>query len=90
MLELQVENIKCAGCANTIRKAVGEDDRVRGVDVDIDNQIVRVDAEEDAREQAVATLARLGYPLAGSVKGLSSAGAKARSFVSCAIGRIND
>jgi copper chaperone len=32
----------------------------------------------------------MGYPLVGSVAGLKAAASKAKSFVSCAVGRIDN
>jgi copper chaperone len=40
------------------------------------------------RGEVAAALARLGYPEKGSVEGLRSAAAAAKSFVSCAVGRF--
>ena len=42
------------------------------------------------REQVVIALAKMGYPEVGSVEGMKAAAAKAKSFVSCAIGRIDN
>ena len=87
---ITVENIKCGGCASTIRTKLLSDARVRDVDVDIQGGAVHVQGEASARPDVVAALARLGYPEAGSVEGLKSAAAKAKSFVSCAVGRIDN
>lgn len=86
---IEVENIKCGGCANSIRKSLTEKvDGVASVDVDIDNQVVTVEAGNDARNALVAALLAGGYPEQGSVEGLKAASARARSFVSCAVGRV--
>jgi copper chaperone len=86
---IEVENIKCGGCANTIRRKLLEDARIQQVAVDIEGQTVTVEAEEDVTADAVRILAASGYPRRGSVEGLSSVKAKAASFVSCAIGRLD-
>lgn len=88
--EIAVENIKCGGCANTIRSRLLEDARVTGVEVDIVAGLVRVQGEPAARPDLVTKLARLGYPEVGSVEGLKAAAARAKSFVSCAVGRIDN
>ena len=49
-----------------------------------------VEAAADVRHDVATTLARLGYPEKGSVEGLKSVAAVAKSFVSCAIGRLSD
>ena len=85
-----VENIKCGGCANTIRGKLVEQQLAREVEVDIAQGRVHVEGNPEWRDQVVTALARMGYPEVGSVEGLKSAAAKAKPFVSCAIGRIDN
>ena len=85
---IEVENIRCGGCANTIGKQLGKIDGVAGVNVDIENGRVAVEAGDDSRAELVAALLASGYPEKGSAEGISAATAKARSFVSCAIGKV--
>ena len=85
---IEVENIRCGGCANTIGKQLRKIGGVAGVEVDIENGRVAVEAGEDCREKLVATLLASGYPEKGSAEGIKAASAKARSFVSCAIGKV--
>ncbi len=89
-LQFEVDNMKCGGCANTIETALRADPRLKNVAVDLQRHVVTVDAAADVRHDVAATLARLGYPEKGSVEGLKSAAAVAKSFVSCAIGRLSD
>lgn len=86
--QIQVENIKCGGCANSIHKQLIQLDGVEVVDVDVANGTVNIQGDQGQREQVVQALVKLGYPETGSVDGLQAAGAKAKSFVSCAIGRL--
>jgi copper chaperone len=85
---VRVENIKCGGCANSIRKALSGLAGVTEVAVDVEQGTVQVGGDESARALAVKRLLELGYPESGAVTGLGSAAAKAKSFVSCAIGRV--
>lgn len=85
---IEVENIKCGGCANTIATVLKRDARVQNVSVDIEGGCVTVSAPGEARPDIVKTLTGLGYPETGSVEGLRAVAAKAKSFASCAIGRI--
>ena len=87
---LDVENIKCGGCANTISTKVMVFEGVTDVAVDIEAGKVSIKGDEENRNDYAAGLAKLGYPETGSVQGLKSAGAKAKSFVSCAVGRASD
>jgi copper chaperone len=86
---IAVENIKCGGCANTISKALLAVNGVAGVDVDREKGEIRVDGDGASRDAVVQRLRQLGYPEVGAVSGLGSAAAKAKSFVSCAIGRVS-
>jgi len=87
---IAVENIKCGGCANSIRKGLLEDSHIHEVEVDIETGKVTIDGDEGVRDDVAAKLAHLGYPEVGSVEGMKAAAAKAKSFVSCAIGRIDN
>jgi copper chaperone len=89
-LQFEVDNVKCGGCANTIEAALRADPRLNRVSVDLQRHVVTVEAPAELRHDIAATLARLGYPEKGSVEGLKSAAAVAKSFVSCAIGRLSD
>ena len=86
---IEVENIKCGGCANTIGKRLKKVEGVANVSVDIEHGRVTVDANTDRRAEIVAVLHANGYPEKGSADGIKAASARARSFVSCAIGRIS-
>jgi copper chaperone len=86
---VSVENIKCGGCANSIKKALIAIPGVSDVNVDIEKGDIQVQGDEAARHAVVEKLLGLGYPETGAVSGLGSAAAKAKSFVSCAIGRVS-
>ena len=86
---IEVENIKCAGCASTIKNKLTELDGVNDVAVAIEEGVVTIEGEEGDREQVAAELLRLGYPERGTAEGIKAAAAKAKSFVSCAIGRMD-
>ena len=87
---IAVENIKCGGCASSIRNKLLEQDLARAVDVDIEQGQVQVDGNPEWRDQVIGALQKMGYPEVGSVEGIKAATAKAKSFVSCAIGRIDN
>ena len=88
--EIAVDNIKCGGCAGTIVKRLSALDCVQDVSVDVESGRVRVTGDEQDRAEVSALLETLGYPEAGSTQGFASAKAKAKSFVSCAVGRLGD
>ena len=78
-------NNETVNCVGDVEKALA-----RAVDVDIEHGEVHVDGNPEWREQAVSALAKMGYPEVGSVEGVKAAAARAKSFVSCAIGRIDN
>ena len=85
---IEVENIKGGGCANTIKGKLGALEGVSDVQVDIENGRITLEAPEGSRASLIETLLASGYPESGSVEGIKAAKAKAKSFVSCAIGRM--
>ena len=87
---IQVENIKCGGCAGTIKTKLSAMDVVETVEVAIAEGIVTIEGDEAQRDSVAAELLRLGYPESGTAEGLQAAAAKAKSFVSCAIGRLDN
>ena len=88
-MDIFVENIKCGGCAASIKKKLTEALNTEAVEVDVEQGVVRLDISEDQKDQVVKVLLDLGYPETDSVHGFGSAKAKAKSFVSCAIGRMD-
>ena len=84
---LYIQNLKCSGCANTITTKLINLTNVSGVVVDVENDSVTFDYEDDfALHEVKETLKDNGYPEVGEKNPL---GTKAKSFVSCAIGRMN-
>lgn len=61
---IDVENVKCNGCAATIQNALRETGGVLRVVVDIPSGRVQVEADADAvsRDTLVTILTALGYP----------------------------
>ena len=62
---IQVENIKCGGCMNTIKNAISKIEGVSAVNIDDDKETVTIDGSSD-RQALVDKLAHLGYPETGS------------------------
>ena len=87
-IRIEVENIRCGGCANSITKKLMDDERIESVNVDIENQTVILESAEDIKEDATKLLLGLGYPEKGSVEGIEALKGKAKSVVSCAIGKV--
>lgn len=81
-----IENLKCHGCANTIRKEVSKLDGVSRVEIGMEDSSVNVDFDDAIlqKENILNKLARLGYPESGH----NSLKSEVVSYVSCAVGRM--
>lgn len=83
---IKVENLKCGGCAATIRKKLFEIKGIKEVEVALDSAAVVVEYEiEGLREQIIKVLATIGYPEQGTGNSLQ----RIKSYVSCMIGKMS-
>jgi copper chaperone len=85
---IHVENLKCGGCAKTITRGLEAIAGISGVSVSPEASEVRFDGDAAALDMGKAKLAQMGYPETGSVEGLKAGLAAAKSYVSCAIGKL--
>lgn len=88
-IQVHVENIKCGGCEKSIIKGLSSIEGLSHIEIDREQQIISVTADPSLRETLVAKLKSMGYPEQGSVSGLEAGITNAKSFVSCAIGRVS-
>ena len=88
-MQIEIDNLKCGGCARSILKGLAELPGVTNAEVDMDQQLVKYEGTEATRLQVADKLRAMGYPERGTLHGLSAGVANAKSFVSCAIGRIS-
>jgi len=82
-----IQNLKCGGCANTVRKGL---EGIPGIsEVMVDNEESSVTFNYKSLEdfgKAHKKLISLGYPFDDDDNTMVT---KAKSYVSCAIGRMN-
>lgn len=84
---LVIQNLKCTGCASTISSKLTKFDFVHSVLVDVQTSTVELIYEYESNlPQLQEALRKLGYPVVGEANPLST---KAKSYVSCAIGKMN-
>jgi copper chaperone CopZ len=84
---LYIQNLKCGGCANTITKNVSSIDAVTEVLVNVEKSAIYFDyPSEEKLIEVKEKLKTLGYPEDGEANSL---GSKAKSYVSCAIGKMS-
>ena len=82
-----VQNLKCGGCANTITTKLDQIENITDINIDVDNSIVTYSHNNDADAKMVKDkLKTLGYPAIDDDNNLVS---KAKSFVSCATGKLS-
>jgi copper chaperone CopZ len=81
-----VDNIKCEGCINTIKNNLFKLRGVTSVQVYKDSNKVCITGVAIDREEMISKLAALGYP----EKGSNNIFRRAKSYVSCAVGNLNE
>jgi len=83
-----IQNLKCGGCAHTITTKISSLDNISQVTVDLENSSVsfKVTSEKDIIS-VKNKLAAIGYPEIGENNSMVS---KAKSFVSCASGKMSN
>lgn len=64
-------------------------DVVDSCEVDIESGVITVNGDLSYKSEVAQLLLKLGYPESGTAEGLKAATAKAKSFVSCAVGRMS-
>ncbi|MBP8791847.1 MAG: heavy-metal-associated domain-containing protein [Lutibacter sp.] len=86
MKTLEILNLKCGGCANSIKKGLLTVEGVSEVTVDLETSKVTIDSTDEAVVSKIKEkLSAMGYPEVGDANTLIH---KAKSFVSCATGRM--
>ncbi len=83
---IHIENLKCGGCAATIKKGLLSIENITNIEIDVENSIVSVVGDGVDQEKIKEKLSKLGYPVVGDKNTLLH---KAKSFVSCATGKMN-
>jgi len=85
-----VINVKCGGCASTLKEKLFE--RFGEIEVNLEKEPreITLEIEEEEIASLGEALKKLGYPFVTEKMGfVDSTSAKAKSFVSCAIGKMN-
>lgn len=81
-----IQNLKCNGCAKTIISKLSEMDALSNIDVDLETATVHFTCENmDDAILVKDKLKSIGYP---SIEYKNTVAARARSFVSCASGKM--
>lgn len=84
---IAIQNLKCGGCVKSIVRLMEEFPEVSEVSVSLEDATVTFTVPDDQQtEKYSLALTHAGYPPEGTD---NSAGMKAKSYVSCAIGRMS-
>ena len=84
-LEIFVENIKCGGCMSGIKKALLEFKGVKSVEITLEEEKILIQGEHLDRAAYIKKMDSMGYP----EKGNNTLFKEAKSYVSCAIGKVS-
>ncbi len=83
---LQIQNLKCGGCQATIFERLTKLNNIANISIVHEESIVSFEyTSTDAIEIVKSELSKLGYPVIGEKNNLTK---KAKSYVSCAIGKM--
>ena len=86
----EVLNVKCGGCANTLIKSLKDEFGDVEVNLDVHPRKITLDIEDSKIEDLKVKLRSLGYPLTtDELSSFEKVSTTAKSFVSCAIGKID-
>lgn len=86
MTVIEILNLKCGGCANTIKKGINTIEGINEVSINLNTSEVTINTTNETVIQLVKEkLSSMGYPEVGDPNTVLH---KAKSFVSCATGRM--
>lgn len=84
---IKIQNLKCGGCASTIINNLSNIENIENVSVDVVENEVKFSYNNESDLTIVKKkLEKIGYPEEGSSNSVVT---KAKSYVSCAIGKMN-
>ena len=84
--QVVIQNLKCGGCAHTIKTELTKLDGISNVNVNEETSIVDFDNSNEESSIVIMRLDELGYPIENNPNNIIK---KAKSYVSCAVGRFN-
>ncbi len=86
----EVLNVKCGGCANTLTTKLANEFGEVAVNLEVEPRQITLDVEDANIPALREALKGLGYPMSdedlSTMEGFTTT---AKSFVSCAVGKMN-
>ena len=88
MQKFRVLNVKCEGCANSLKKKLEPIFGKIDVNLELEPREITIYQDEIDEDKLKNLLKSLGYPLVGEdMNFIDEVEAKTKSFISCAIGK---
>jgi len=85
----EVLNVKCGGCANTLTTKLADKFGEVTVNLEVEPRQITLDIEDDHIPALRESLKSLGYPMSDEdLSTIESFTTTAKSFVSCAVGKM--
>ena len=85
----EVINVKCGGCANTLKTKLLEEFGEIEVNLEVEPRQITLDIEESTLPSLRKKLKSLGYPMSDEdLSTIEEFSTTAKSFVSCAVGKM--
>ena len=84
-IQVHVENIKCGGCMTSIKNALEKIKGIVKVEIDKDEEKISLTGDQYELSEVIDSLNSMGYPQ----KGENTMFKQAKSYVSCAIGKMS-
>lgn len=86
----EVMNVKCGGCAHTLTSSLEKEFGSIEVNLELEPRVITLDVKEEQIPLLRVKLKKLGYPMNDEdLSAFDSFSSNAKSYVSCAIGKIN-
>jgi len=61
ILKINIEGMSCSHCKTALETAIGQLDGVRAVEINLENNQARIEAEDDMTEIIRKTISEAGY-----------------------------
>jgi copper chaperone CopZ len=91
MKKYRVLNVKCEGCASTLKSKLEPLFGEVEVDLDVMPREITIYKDEIDEKLLRERLKKLGYPVVDEeLNFIEEVGTKAKSFISCAVGKMSD
>ncbi len=87
----EILNVKCSGCANTLKKELFAEFGEINVNLEVMPRQITINIEENQINSLRIKLKSLGYPfVSDELNTIEKITTTAKSFISCAIGKMDN